>query len=436
MSPEIRLMPLRKLRRNPRNARTHSKKQIEQIAESLRRFGFTSPIVTDESGIIIAGHGRVAAAELIGLREVPVLVKSGLKDTEKRALMLADNRIAASAGWDRELLAVELGELIELLPECNLTAEITGFSAAEIDSLLEDFSAEGDPADNILPPRQQSISRRGDLWQLGQQRIVCGDAKSDADMRLLMAGDRAQMVFTDPPYNVRVSSIVGRGLTKHREFLEGSGELSPEQFTAFLKDALGLAAAYSVDGSIHFVFMDWRHVGELLAAGREVYSELKNLIVWVESNAAQGSFYRSQHELIFVFKHGSGPHLNHFELGQHGRLRSNVWSYAGVNSFRAGRMEDLKSHPTAKPVAMVVDAIKDCSRRGDIVLDPFAGSGTALVAAEKTGRRGRGLEIDPVYVDVAIRRWQNFTRRDAMLAATGQTFDEITEARCRPDTGA
>ena len=244
-----------------------------------------------------------------------------------------------------------------------------------------------------------------------------------------MGRDRAAMVFADPPYNVQVASVVGRGKIKHREFASASGEMSGAEFTGFLTSTLSLAARYSREGSIHYVCMDWRHLGEALAAGSEVYSELKNLVVWAKTNAGQGSLYRSQHELILVFKNGNGPHQNNIELGKHGRSRSNVWTYAGVNSFRAGRLDELTIHPTVKPVALVADAMRDCSRRGDIILDPFMGSGTTILAAERVGRRGYGMEIDPLYVDAAIRRWQDFTKRDVILKATGQTFDEVAAAR-------
>lgn len=243
------------------------------------------------------------------------------------------------------------------------------------------------------------------------------------------------MVFADPPYNVRIAPIVGRGKIKHREFASGFGEMSPDQFTGFLARAFSLLAHYSRDGSIHFVCMDWRHLGEALDAGKQVYSELKNLVVWAKTNAGQGSFYRSQHEHVLVFKNGNGPHQNNIELGKHGRSRSNVWTYAGVNTFRAGRMDELSIHPTVKPVALVADAMRDCSARGDIILDPFMGSGTTILAAERVGRRGYGLEIDPLYIDAAIRRWQEFTGRDAVLKATGQTFDEVTAARSSVEQG-
>jgi DNA modification methylase len=427
----IEMARLSDLKPPRRNARTHSKKQFHQIANSILRFGWTYPILTDENKRIIAGFGRFKAAEQLGLRNVPVIVMTGLNDAEKRALALADNKIAANAGWDRAVLAAELGALADLLPECDLNIEITGFEPAEIDTLMGELvDPEQDPADELPQISNEPVSRKGDLWQLCRHRLLCGDAGEPADLRKLMGGESAAMVFTDPPYNVAISSVQGRGQIKHREFVAGS-RLSSSQFVRFLVGALSLAAKHSVNGAIHFVFMDWRHLREILAAGEEVYCELKNLIVWVKTNAGQGTFYRSQHELILVFKNGDVPHINNFELGQRGRNRSNVWTYAGVNTFRSGRMEDLAVHPTVKPVALVADAMRDCSRRGDIVLDPFMGSGTTMMAAERVGRRAYGLEIDPLYVDAAVRRWQAFTKRDAILEATGETFDEVAAVRSK-----
>jgi DNA modification methylase len=429
---EIKLSSVRRLRRNKRNSRTHSKKQIRQIANSIRRFGWTYPILTDENNIILAGHGRYDAALQLGLREVPVIILSGLSDAEKRALALADNRIATNAGWDRQLLAGELGELAKLLPECNLDLEITGFDAAEIDTLLGDLvDPELDPADEVPPPEKTAISKVGDLWELGPHKLLCGDAQSAADVRRLMAAEPATMVITDPPYNLPIKQVQGRGRIKHGNFAQGAGEMSRAQFIDFLRTVLSLAAKHSVNGAIHFIFIDWRHIQELLAAGSAIYSDLKNLVVWVKTNAGQGSLYRSQHELIFVYKVGDGPHLNNVELGRHGRNRSNVWTYPGANTFRSGRMADLAAHPTVKPVALVADAIRDCSRRGDIVLDPFMGVGTTILAADRIGRRARGIEIDSLYVDAAIRRWQQVTKRDAILEGTRKTFEEVAKERRR-----
>jgi len=426
----VQMARLDELKPQQPNSRTHSKKQIQQIANSIRQFGWTSPILVDEKGLILAGHGRYAAAQRLCLWQVPVIVLRGLSDAEKQALALADNKIAANAGWDRAALAAQLSKLSNLLPEIDLNLEITGFEAAEIDALFSDLVDNNrDPGDEIAPLAKQAVSRRGDLWDLGRHSLLCGDARDPADLAKLMSRKTAAMVFTDPPYNVRISSVQGRGKIKHREFVAGSGEMTCKQYIDFLKDALSLAAKHSADGSIHYVCVDWRHIGELLAAGKDIYDELKNLIVWVKTNAGQGSFYRSQHELIAVFKNGLGAHINNFELGQHGRSRSNVWTYAGVNTFRSGRIDDLSVHPTVKPLALVADAMRDCSRRGDIVLDPFVGSGTTILAAERVGRRACGLDLDPFYVDAAIRRWQAFTGRDAILAGTDKTFDEVTATR-------
>lgn len=434
--PNVVSTPVRQLRPSPRNARTHSKKQVQQIANSILRFGWTYPILIDEEKNIIAGHGRVEAAKSLGTREVPCIMMKGLSEPQKRALALADNKIAANAGWDRSILAAELGELATLLPECNLGIEITGFEPAEVDSLLGDLvDPDVDPADELPLLERRAVSAAGDLWFLGPHRLLCGNALVGSDLRQLMGSEVARMVITDPPYNVKINSVQGRGRTKHREFAEASGEKTPAEFTEFLRGAMRLASKHSADGAIQFWFMDWRHTGEMLTAASPVFGEPKNVIVWVKTNAGQGTFYRSQHELVFVFKQGAAPHINNFELGQHGRNRSNVWTYAGVNSFRSGRMDDLSIHPTVKPVALVADAMRDCSRRNDIVLDLFMGSGTMILAAERVGRRGFGIELDPLYVDAAIRRWQQFTRRDAILKRTGQTFDEVAASRSSSNSG-
>lgn len=427
---QIRHIAIGKLRPNPKNVRTHPKKQIALLSRAIEQFQFVTPVVADENLVILAGHARVEAAKAAGLKTVPVIVLSGLSEAKRRAYMLADNKIAEMAGTDRQAAALEIGELQPLLEAEGLSIDLTGFAPSEIDSLFDDHAEpEIDPIDNLSQCAQKAVTQVGDLWLLGPHRLLCGDARNAADFDTLLLDDRAAMVFTDPPYNVRIASIQGRGKIKHREFAEASGEMSRAEFTAFLTETLSLAATRSTDGSIHYVCMDWRHMTELQTAGAKVYPELKNLVVWNKTNAGQGSFYRSQHELIFVFKSGTAPHLNSFELGQHGRNRSNVWTYPGANTFRTGRMKDLAMHPTVKPVSMVADAMRDCSRRGDIVLDPFMGSGTTIMAAERVGRRGYGMELDPLYVDVAIRRWQAFTKRDAVLLGDGRTFEEIADER-------
>ena len=361
MSSTYMTLPINTVKPNDRNTRTHSKKQIRQIAASIRDLGFAAPILVDEHNVLIAGHGRLEAARLLEMASIPAIVIDGLNETKKRALMLADNRIAQSAGWDRERLAIELAALPELLVEDGLDLGILGFEPTEIDVLLADYDdATTDPADEIDASCVDGpgIAQIGDLWQLGKHRLLGGDARNSEHLVRLLGGERAHMAFLDAPYNLTISSVVGRGATKHREFAMASGEMTREAFIAFLKQCLGAAAQVSIDGAVHFVCMDWRHIGELVTSGQSIYGAMLNLIAWVKSNAGQGSFYRSQHELIGVFRVGDTPHLNTVELGRYGRHRSNVWHYAGANSFRAGRLEDLRAHPTVKPIALVADAIK------------------------------------------------------------------------------
>ncbi len=403
-----------------RNARTHSKKQIRQIADSITRFGFINPVLIDEIGTILAGHGRVEAAKSLKLSEVPCLRIETMSPAEKRAYVIADNKLALNAGWDEELLASELQGL--LADDLDFDIGITGFSIAEVDSLIEGLAPveAGDPAEDRLPDNALARCKPGDLWALGPHRLICGDALDPKVVATLMDGERAQMVFTDPPYNVPVDGHVGGlGKTKHREFAFASGEMSEAQFTGFLATAFANLRDHSSDGSIHFICMDWRHMAEMLAAGTPVYGPPKNLIVWAKDNGGMGTFYRSRHELIFAFKNGTAPHVNTFELGQHGRYRTNVWQYKGANSFRAGRMDELALHPTVKPVGMIADAIKDVSGRGDIVLDLFGGSGSTLIAAHKTARRARLAELDPVYCDRIIARWEAYAKDEAELIADG-----------------
>jgi len=427
---DYQIRSIRTIHPNPENARTHPKKQIRQIANAIKQVGLINPFVVNKAGMILGGNGRYFAAKLLGLQKVPVIVVTGLTEAEERAYILADNKLAENSAWDRTALAAALGVVAPLLAEEGLAFELTGFEAADLDNLAIDcIDPERDPADELPVLAANSVSRRGDLWQLNRHRLYCGDSREVPDVRTLMGAAQASMIFADPPFNLQIRAIVGRGKTKHREFSSASGEMSPEQFTEFLTQWMRNAADFSKDGSIHYVCIDWRHLAELLAAGDNVYTALNNVIVWVKTNPGQGSFYRSQHEFVFAFKNGDGPHQNNIELGRHGRNRSNVWTYAGVNTFRAGRMEELTIHPTVKPVALVADAMRDCSARGNIILDPFMGSGTTILAAEKIGRRAYGLEIDPLYVDAAVKRWQDFTKSDAILKSTGETFEEVAASR-------
>lgn len=402
---KVAYRPVETLAPDPRNARTHSKQQIDQIVASIREFGFTNPILVDPHGRVIAGHGRLRAAKALGMAEVPAITIEGLSEAQMRVLRLADNKIALNAGWDLDLLKVELAELAALDVDLDLT--VTGFSTGEIDVVLKGTP---DPDDEVIPAVPHTTrSRPGDIWVLGDHRVGCGDGRDLAFLRDVV-GEKASIdaVFVDPPYNVRINGHANvRG--RHREFAMASGEMSDAAFRAFLGESLGACASVSRDGAVHFVCMDWRHIDDVSAVGRSVYGELLNLCVWNKSNAGMGSLYRSKHELVFVFKVGTAPHLNAVELGRHGRNRTNVWDYASVNSLAGSRRQDLALHPTVKPVALVADAIRDVTRRGDLVLDTFLGSGTTLIAAERTGRRFRGVEIDPAYVDVAIERWAAMT---------------------------
>jgi DNA modification methylase len=419
------------LRPYARNARRHSKQQIRQIADSIQRFGFTNPILISDNNEIIAGHGRVEAAKLLGLDQAPTVRLSHLNEIERRAYVVADNKLALNAGWDQDILAIELQALIDL--EFDVT--LTGFSLAEVDLTL-DAAREGDPdgppgpQDEIPAMAAAAVSRRGDLWALGRHRLVCGDARDGDDYALLLGDQRADLIFTDPPYNVPIDGhVCGSGRIRHREFAMGVGEMSQAAFTSFLIETLGPAARVCRDGAIAFVCMDWRHLGELLAAGEAVFSELKNMCVWNKTNGGMGTFYRSKHELVCVFKVGDAPHVNSFGLGESGRYRTNVWDYPGISSLGAGRNDALAMHPTVKPTALVADAIRDCSRRGDIVLDPFAGSGTTLIAAESCGRSARLIEYDPLYCDVIVRRYERLTGQAAKLSAGGQSFEDVEELR-------
>ncbi len=425
---QVEYRPTETLRPADRNARTHSPKQIRQIADSIRRFGFTNPILTNGNGQVMAGHGRLAAALQLGLPQVPTLGLDYLTPAEQRAYVLADNRLAELAGWDRGLLGLELLELSHMDLDFDLT--LTGFDTGDIDVLVGELEIAANEDDLVPPqPTGPTVSRRGDLWQIGAHRLLCGDATAPAAYATLLGGETAQLVFIDPPYNVAIQGHVsGLGKVQHREFAMASGEMSAPEFTDFLRTVFTRLVTVSANGAIHMVCMDWRHLRELLAAG-EVYNEIKNVCVWTKTNAGMGSLYRSQHELVFVFKSGAGPHINNVELGVHGRYRTNVWSYAGMNTFGQSRDEELALHPTVKPVALVADAIQDCSHRGGLVLDVFAGSGTTLLAAHKTGRRGYGMELDPRYCDVIIRRLSEATGLEATLADGGETFDAVHERR-------
>ena len=423
-NPKVELVAINSLTPNPRNARTHSDKQVAQIAASIERFGWLVPIIVDEVDMIAAGHGRWLAAMTMCLREVPIIRASFLTDEDRRAFALAENRIAQLSGWDESILTEEL----TILFEGGYELEITGFSVADLDISVPVVAPL--EAEDIPEPEGNTVSRVGDMWLVGDHKLYCGDARAVESWETLLGDDRAALVFGDLPYNVPIDGHVsGNGRNRHREFVMGAGEMSPPEFTAFMRSIFRNCVRFSIDGSIHYQCMDWRHAREILDAADGVYSTFKQLIVWVKDNGGQGAFYRSRHELVFVFKSGAAKHQNHFGLGETGRYRTNVVEYAGANTFRKGRDQDLASHSTVKPTPMVVDFLLDCSRRGDIVMDPCAGSGTLLLAAHHSKRRGRAIELDPGYVDVALTRLAAVMGVEPILAGDGRSFVEIAAAR-------
>jgi DNA modification methylase len=429
LKDKIALVALDDLKPFPGNPRQHPEAQIARLMRSIEQV-WTNPILIDETGTILAGHGRLEAAKRLGLTEVPTLTIAGLSAAEKRAVVIADNRLPEQAVWDFDLLRGHFKDLIAV----DFDVELTGFSTGEIDLLLDGKPGPttDDPADDLTGLRLDgpAVSQPGDSWELGRHRLVCGDALQSTSYSVLLGSELAQMLVTDPPFNVRINGhAMGRGKRRHREFKMASGEMSEEAFTGFLEAFIRQAVAFSSDGSIHYLFIDWRHLPELLAAGRPLYADWKNLLVWNKTNAGQGSFYRSKHELVAVFKNGAAPHVNNFGLGANGRYRANVLDYPSVNCLHPARHGDLDLHPTVKPVALVADLIRDCSRRNGIILDPFGGSGTTILATERTGRVARVIELDPLYVDVAIRRWEQTTGIPARHAELGLSFAEVAAKR-------
>jgi DNA modification methylase len=433
--PKVEMLATSSLKQDPRNARKHPGQQVALLAAGIRQFGFTIPIVADQDNTIVAGHGRWEAAKKLELAEVPVIRRHFLNAAERRAFALADNRLAELSSWDPEILSGEL----EILFESGFDIETIGFSTADLDFAIvdekDDVQKRGTAERVDLPnPDDHAVSQVGDLWLIGPHRLYCGDARDVACWEALLEDDRARLVFADPPYNVPINGHVS-GTGRHHEFVMGAGEMSPPEFTTFLRAVFRNCVRFAVGGSIHYQCMDWRHMREMLDAADGVYDQFKQLIVWAKQAGGLGSFYRSRHELIFVFKAGKEKHTNHFGLGETGRYRTNVVEYAGANTFRKGRAEDLEAHSTVKPATMVADFILDCSSRGDLVVDPFVGSGTTLLSAHRTKRRGAGMELDPLYVDTALRRLAKVSGLEPVLAGDGRTFEEVALARIEQGEG-
>ncbi|XBQ17393.1 MAG: DNA methyltransferase [Oceanicaulis sp.] len=415
-----------------RHTRIHSNRQIYKIERSISRYGFVNPILIDDQNGVIAGHGRLVAALHLRYHEVPVIRLSHMSAAEKRAYIIADNRLAEEAGWDVELLRLELGDLIELKDEIDITD--TGFDIAQVDMIL--LEPEGRPTgpdtDDVVPEEAPAVTRQGDLWLFDDERhrVLCGDALEQADVARLIDGQAVRMLLTDPPYNVPVKGHVsGLGKAEHGEFAYASGEMDAGQFTQFLKDTLSNGAAHLVDGGLAYVFMDWRHIEEVMAAGRAVFDRFENMCVWTKTNGGMGSLYRSSHELCFIFKSGKASHLNHVQLGRFGRNRTNVWAFAGANAFSKNRDADLADHPTVKPVGMLAEAMLDVTNPDDVVLDLFGGSGSTLLAARRVHRCACLMEYEPGYVDVMIRRWIGRYGSIPVLEETGESYHEVAARR-------
>ncbi len=414
----------------PNGLRKHDEKHISACMGILSAVGLVVPIPVDEDNVIVDGHALVVAAERLGFPEIPIVRLSHLSPDLIKLVRVALNKLASGGRWDDNALKLELVEIEPTLHSHDIEIEAIGFTQAEFDLILSDPDEAEETEDDMVEAAKIAVTRDGDVWLLGGHRLLCGSALEAAAFVILMAGAKARMAFCDPPFNVKVDGHVsGLGKNKHREFAMASGEMSRSAFTDFLTGYMKNCAAHSVDGAIHFACMDWRHIVELVAAGEAAFQKFLNLIVWNKTNAGMGTMYRSQHELIGVFKSGTAPHKNNFGLGENGRHRSNVWTVAGANAFGKNRDADLADHPTVKPTILVMDAIRDVSDRGEIVLDCFCGSGTTILAAEKTGRRGFGMEIDPLYVDVAVRRWEKLTGKSAVLEGDGRTFAEVAADR-------
>ena len=432
---QITYLAIDKFKPNADNPRIHSPAQIRKLARSIRAHGFITPVVVDRNNVVVAGHGRLEAARHLRLAEIPAICVSHLSPEQLRAFALADNRLHDESGWNDRLLAIELKALSNLGLDFDI--ESTGFELAEIDVRIEGLeikSQEIDVADRLPDDvLGEPVSRFRDLWLLGQHRLLCGNALEADGFKRLMTGELAAATITDPPFNVRVDGFVsGLGQDNHREFAMASGEMTSEEFEGFLTTTSRHIAHHSKGGALVYMFMDWRHLPEALAACSSTFTEYKNLCVWSKHVAGMGAFYRSQHELVLVFKTGRGRHRNNVELGRHGRNRSNIWSYPAANRFGRNAGEDfhlLKLHPTVKPVAMLADAMMDCTARGDVVLDQFLGSGSTLIAAEKVGRKCFGIEIDPVFADLIVKRWQSFTGASAVHEESGKSFDELAHDR-------
>ena len=415
------------LKNGPKRSRRTSAAQLARVIDSVRAFGLVVPLLIDRNDMIIAGHAVRDAALALNLLDVPCIVADHLNDAETRLLAVTLNRLGETGEWDLGALKIELGDLGLL----GVDLSVTGFSLPEIDIILMADADEDSEQDEPQPDlKNPAISRLGDLWLLGEHRLLCGDALDEASYSEVMDGAMADAVFSDPPYNCKIAGFVsGLGKHKHTDFAMAVGEMSDDAFHAFLRSYLQLCKRHLSPGAVVYACMDWRQIDRLLGAGTAAGLKRINMAVWNKGSGGMGPLYRSAYELVAVFCNGPTPAINNVELGRHGRDRTNVWTVAGANRIGSSAAKALADHPTPKPVELVADALLDVTRRGGMILDPFMGSGTTIIAAERTGRKARGIELDPRYVDVAVRRWKAFNSGHAVHAVTGRTFAQTAVER-------
>ena len=418
-------LPLGEVHPSLRKLRKLDPAHVREVAASISALGFCDPLLIGRGNELLSGEIRYTAARQMGLERVPCIRIDHLNAEEQRVLRLAVNRLSEKGQWDLDALKVEFEELIV----ADAPIEVSGFAFDEIDQILLGDGAEGLEDGPLEPePAATPISRLGDIFQLGLYRIVCADATDPQSfLRVMGEGEVGRLVLTDEPYNVAITGNVTKG--RHREFAMAPGEMSAAEYLAFNEAWMRAVLPHLCDGGLLGTFIDWRGYPTANAAATKLGLAPLNLIVWAKTNAGMGSLYRSQHELMPLFKKGSAPHVNNVELGKGGRWRSNVWTYPGASSLGSDARRGLKDHPTVKPTAMLEDALLDISNRGDLVIDPFLRSGSTLIAAEKTGRVGRGVELDPLYIDVIIRRYEQTTGGSARLADTGETFQALAARR-------
>ena len=398
-------------------------RQHRQLMASITEFGFIAPLVISRGNEVIVCEKRLAAARELGLTQVPVVRANTLTPLQIRQYRIADNRLNELREWDADALKAELDEIIVLDPDVNI--EALGYEVAEFDVAVQVVTEGEDPADIAPELPAEPQSRPGDIWEIDGHRLGCGDARDADFLRRLLDGEQPTCVFADPPFNRPVAQhIGGKGRIKHPEFVMASGEMSDAEFQQFQIDWLVQAVAVAQPGALIYVASDWRAPLATLAAAQTAGLEQVNFCTWELASPRLGSFYRSACEYFPVWKKPGGKSRNNVMLGRSGRHRSNCWHYPGANSFGAGRAT-LHLHPTVKPLALVLDILLDCTARGDAILDPFCGSGTTLLAAQRTGRKARVIELDPRYVDVAVRRYQDVFGRAPRLQGSGLTLDEL-----------